>query len=102
MQAQAEIGEWTSVNGYPTLRFYINGLEVDYSGPRESAEILKFMDSAIDAKLPTVNTINDLKKPAVAVFGIKEDSPLQLLTLKFSRFPIYHVLEESEFKVEVH
>ena len=60
------------------------------------------MDNALEAKLPTVNTINDLKTPAVAVFGIKKDSPLQLLSLKFSRFPIYQVLEESEFKVEVH
>lgn len=60
------------------------------------------MNSALDAKLPTVNTINDLKAPAVAVFGIKEDSPLHLLTLKFTRFPIYLVLEDSPFKVEVH
>ena len=34
LEEHAEVGEWTNVNGYPTLRFYINGIEVDYNGPR--------------------------------------------------------------------
>ena len=102
MSVEDEVASWVNVNGYPTLRFYIDGSEIDYTGERDVESIISFMTKAKDHRLPTINTIEDIERPAVAVFGIDETSILNLLPLKFSRFPVYLVLEKSEFKVEVH
>jgi hypothetical protein len=59
------------------------------------------MDRVTKFKLRTKNTKEDLERPVVAVYGISETDPLQLLPFKYSRYPVYWVLEESEFKVEV-
>ena len=34
------VGEWVDVNGYPTLRLYLNGNEVEYNGARTGDDIL--------------------------------------------------------------
>ena len=40
------VGEWVDVNGYPTLRLYLNGNEVEYSGARTGEDILQFIKKA--------------------------------------------------------
>lgn len=59
------------------------------------------MKKVTEFKLRTVNTVEDLKRPVVAIYGIDESSPLHYLPFKFVRYPVYWVLGESEFKVEV-
>lgn len=101
MNEEEEVANWVNVNGYPTLRFYFNGVELEYNEDRKAENIVEFMDRVNKFKLRTKNTKEDLERPVVAVYGISETDPLQLLPFKYSRYPVYWVLEESEFKVEV-
>lgn len=43
LQTESAVNEWVDVQGYPTLRLYINGNEIEYQGPRGGEEILKFI-----------------------------------------------------------
>ena len=43
-----------------------------------------------------------MQKPLIAVYGIDENRPFQLLQHVYTRFPVYQVLGESEFRVEIH
>lgn len=52
-------------------------------------------------KLRTANSVEGLPKPVVAIYGINEASALHYLPFKFTRYPVYWILGESEFKVEV-
>ena len=101
MANNKDINDWVSVNGYPTLRFYVNGNEFDYEGEREGEKIKEWMDKVVASRLPKAKSLDSIKKPAVAVFGIEEDSPLQRLDMKFNKYPIYS-LEGESFKIEIH
>ena len=102
VQEQA-INSWVSINGYPTLRFYIKGDEFDYEGQRDGEEIVAFMEKVIASKLATIKTADEIPKPSVLVHGISADSNLQRLAHKFDKIPIYWVEDSTEeFKVEVH
>lgn len=48
------VGEWVDVNGYPTLRLYINGNEVEYNGARSGDDILQFIKKAQTTTLTTL------------------------------------------------
>ena len=95
------IRDRVSVNGYPTLRFYVNGNEFDYEGEREGEKIKEWMDKVVGSRLPTADSVEFVKKPAIAVFGISDDSPLQRLDMKFNKYPVYSIKGDA-FKVEVH
>ena len=58
------------VSGFPTFRFYLKGQELDYNGPRDGESMINFMSLAVKSQLKTVNTIEDLQKPAIAVYGV--------------------------------
>ena len=70
MAGQEEINEYVSVNGYPSLRFYVNGVEFDYEGERKGDKIKEWMDKVVETKLEVVESIEKLERPGVAVFGI--------------------------------
>lgn len=57
------------------------------------------MRAATSSRLKTLQKKEDIKRPAIAVFGIDEHSPLHLLPLVFTRFPVYQILSESSPKV---
>eukprot|EP01118_Nematostelium_gracile_P011545 TRINITY_DN4112_c0_g1_i3.p1 TRINITY_DN4112_c0_g1~~TRINITY_DN4112_c0_g1_i3.p1 ORF type:complete len:252 (+),score=95.33 TRINITY_DN4112_c0_g1_i3:227-982(+) len=38
------------VKGYPTIRFYVDGTPYDYQGPRETAEIVQFVEDTKKAR----------------------------------------------------
>jgi len=70
-----------SIAGYPTVKIFKNGLEVvDYSGPRTSKGIVKFMKTQVGpiSKVSTIEKANALlKKDGVVVFGFgSEDDDL--------------------------
>ena len=56
MAKEQAIGQWVSINGYPTLRFYIKGDEFDYEGQRSGEEIVAFMEKVISSKLATIKS----------------------------------------------
>jgi hypothetical protein len=53
---EKEVGEWVEVQGYPTLKFYINGKAIDYNGDRESESILQYINEAVSTKLLTASS----------------------------------------------
>lgn len=60
------------------------------------------MNKAADTKLLTAPSIINIPKPSIAIYGIAKDSPLQLLPLFYTRFPIYHIQGDHKFKIEVY
>ncbi len=102
LSQEEALQEQVGVSGFPTFRFYLAGQELDYNGPRDGESMVNFMSLAIKSQLKTVNSIEDLQKPAIAVYGVTEDSPLHLLPFVYTRFPVYQVLTESQFRVEIH
>lgn len=97
-----EIGDWVEVQGYPTLRFFINGKSIDYNGERNAEAVLNFINSAVKTKLLTAASVEEIPRPSVAVYGVAADSELQYLPLLFTRYPIYHIQGDHSFKVEVY
>ena len=70
MAKQEQINEYVSVNGYPSLRFYVNGVEFDYQGERKGDKIKEWMDKVVETKLEGIESIEKLQRPGVAVYGI--------------------------------
>lgn len=58
------------VSGFPTFKFYINGQELEYNGDRNGDSIINFMNEAVKSKLKTVSSVEELQKPAIAVYGV--------------------------------
>lgn len=52
--AQTEIASWVSLNGYPTLRFYVRGQELNYDGARDAESIIGYMKAVKASKLKTL------------------------------------------------
>lgn len=98
---EKEVSEWVEIQGYPTLRFFINGKAIDYSGEREADEILKFITQAVNTKLLSAASAEEVVTPAVTISGIAEDSELHLLPIIFTRHPIY-LIPGSDFQVNLH
>lgn len=96
-----EIGDWVEVQGYPTLRFFINGKAIDYSGERNAEAVLNFINNAVKTKLLTAASVEEIPRPAVAVYGVAEDSELQYLSLLFTRYPVYLIQGNNSFKIDV-
>lgn len=77
-----------SVTGYPTLKIFRNGdLSQEYNGPRESAGIVKHMQSQVGPSSKDLLTDEDLEKftskDDVAVVGcFEKESDLKAAFLK--------------------
>lgn len=69
-----EIGDWVDVQGYPTLRFFINGKAIEYSGERNAEAVLSFINSAVKTKLLVAASAEEIPRPSVAVYGVAADS----------------------------
>ena len=66
------------VSGYPTVKIFRNGeLSSDYSGPRETAGIVKFMKAQVGPASKEVSSADDLAKvlakPEVVVVSYSKD-----------------------------
>lgn len=59
---QRELGERYEVQGFPTLKFFISGSDVEYSGGRTAEEILKWVEKKSGPSVSLINTENDLTK----------------------------------------
>jgi thiol-disulfide isomerase/thioredoxin len=101
MAKEVLVGDWVTISGYPTFRFYIKGVELDYKGERKADAILEFMEKAASNRLQTAESVEGKERPFVTISGIDEKSPLQYLNIKFTKYPIY-LLPASEFKVEIY
>lgn len=57
LSVETEIAEVAKVSGYPTFRFYVNGQELPYNGPRDGESMINFMSKVSKSQLRTVNTV---------------------------------------------
>lgn len=60
MANEKDINDWVSVNGYPTLRFYLDGVEFDYEGDRKGEDIVEFMDKVRATTLDKAESVEKL------------------------------------------
>eukprot|EP00096_Caligus_rogercresseyi_P011876 TRINITY_DN4824_c0_g1_i4.p1 TRINITY_DN4824_c0_g1~~TRINITY_DN4824_c0_g1_i4.p1 ORF type:complete len:416 (-),score=85.35 TRINITY_DN4824_c0_g1_i4:950-2197(-) len=70
-------GQGYKVMNYPTLKFFYQGMPIDYEGPRENTDILKFMEKKAGNPIKSVKTAKDIEKLAkeseFVVVGFFED-----------------------------
>lgn len=59
---QSELGERFKVRGYPTLKFFIDGEAIDYSGGRTSDEIVAWLKKKSGPAAVTLASSADVKK----------------------------------------
>ena len=60
--AETKLAEKYEVQGYPTLKFFINGEPIDYTGGRTDAEIITWIDRKTGPLVKEVLTAEDLEK----------------------------------------
>jgi len=74
---QAELGERFKVRGYPTIKFFIDGVAIEYAGGRTADEIVQWIKKKSGPATVTLSTADELKKfqsdNEVAVLGLFKD-----------------------------
>lgn len=59
---QTELGERFKIRGYPTLKFFVDGTPVEYSGGRTADEIVSWCKKKSGPAAATIATVDELKK----------------------------------------
>ena len=78
--AEAKLAERFEIQGYPTIKFFINGEPIDYNGGRTDLEIIIWIDKKTGPILKDVSSVEDLEKltssneVVVVLFGDSADS----------------------------
>ncbi|CAD8179388.1 unnamed protein product [Paramecium pentaurelia] len=79
--AESSVAEKFSIQGYPTLKFFINGQPIDYEGGRTQADIVAWINKKSGPPSNELNSVQDLEKflervsssPIIVFFGSQED-----------------------------
>ncbi|XP_017467437.1 PREDICTED: protein disulfide-isomerase [Rhagoletis zephyria] len=70
---ESELAEEYQVRGYPTLKFFRNGVPVDYSGGRQSDDIISWVTKKTGPPAKELNTVEEaeelLKDDKIVVVG---------------------------------
>lgn len=78
--AEVKLAEKYEVQGYPTVKFFINGEPIDYTGGRTDLEVILWIDKKTGPVLKEVSTVEELEKlneaneVVVVLFGDSSDS----------------------------
>ena len=59
---EKKLAEQYGVEGYPTIKLFINGEPNDYNGERLQTHILEFVDRKLKRDLTTVSTVDEVTK----------------------------------------
>jgi hypothetical protein len=62
----------------------------------------QFMNFARNIDIIRINSIDEIKKPAVVILEDKEICSLKLLPALFGRHPIYHLKQGENLAIEFH
>lgn len=78
--AEGKLAERFEIQGYPTIKFFINGEPIDYTGGRTDLEMMIWIDKKTGPILKDVSSVEDLEKltssndVVVVLFGDSADS----------------------------
>ena len=107
-----KIAEKFEVKGYPTLKFFVNGLPMDYQGPRDQEGIVKWVakktqPSTTELKSKDeIETTKNNNEVAIVFFGSDETTEFQnwqSISLAFDDYVFHHVFDRklaTEFGVD--
>lgn len=74
---QSELAEKFKIRGYPTLKFFVDGTPLEYTGGRTSDEIVQWLKKKSGPAAVTVNSVDELKQLQnsndVVVLGLFKD-----------------------------
>ena len=60
--AEAKLAERYEIQGYPSIKFFINGEPIDYNGQRSELEIIVWIDKKTGPILKEVQSVEELEK----------------------------------------
>jgi len=116
VETTAELAERFSIQGFPTLMWFVNGEPVEYTGPREAAGIVGWIAKKTGPATTTVTSKDELKaqieKGSVVVGFFEKDSEAhkafvaaassgnQVETLSFVDVLSDELIKEADEKVD--
>ncbi|CAD8062748.1 unnamed protein product [Paramecium sonneborni] len=79
--AESSIAEKFSIQGYPTIKFFINGQAIDYEGGRTQGDIIAWINKKSGPPSTELNSVQDLENflvrvsnaPVIVFFGSSSD-----------------------------
>lgn len=101
-KVSAEVG----VEGYPTLKFIVNGYPMDYDGERQFEGMQKWIESAMESEITKI-TEEELKgligtTDFVLIQGATSEQLKSLRFVKSLGGPEYYAVEGGDFKITLH
>lgn len=82
---QSELGERFKIRGYPTLKFFVDGTPLEYTGGRTSDEIIQWCKKKSGPASVTVASVDELKnlqaENEVLVLGLFKDASSEQATV---------------------
>lgn len=94
------------VQGYPTLKFVVNGKPLDYNGQRTLEDMQKWLDNTMLAQLPSIteDKVKELigTQDFVLIQGASSDQLKVLRFIVLKEGLDFYSIDGSEFKITLY
>jgi len=64
--------------------------------------MIDYLNDIAEAQLTVISNLEDIKRPALVISGIEENSTLHKLPGLFNSIPIYWLKDEEELKINLY
>jgi protein disulfide-isomerase/protein disulfide-isomerase A1 len=98
---ETELGKRFSVQGYPTLKWFSDGVESEYDGGRTGDTILEWIKGMTGPAVTEGAPPTEAKKPIVVQYGDALDEKFKKAAEKFRREALWHFVEGAEKKATI-
>merc|ERR1711879_331221 len=67
--SESELSRIININGYPTLKWFVRGRPIDYSGPRTAEKISSWVEERLKPAYAEIDAMDDLAQALEATGG---------------------------------